>query len=61
MSNDIKITGLKMIVELNDSDEWQDLSELMPDELVEEIELVLDNIEKALNENFKVQKYGGLH
>jgi len=61
MSNEIKITGVKLIIERNDSGQWEDLTDWLSDEAVEAIETLLDNIEDAMNEDIQIQKCGGLH
>ena len=50
MAADMKITGVKLIIEVNDNGEWHDLTEHLDDEAVEALESFIDDLEVELNE-----------
>ena len=61
MTNETKITGVKIIIELNDSGEWSDLTPHLNDEAAEAVEQLLDGIEDAMNMDIQAAKHGGYH
>lgn len=61
MTKDTKITGVRIIIERDDSGEWEDLTPHLSDEAAEGLECMLDELEKAMNFDIEMQKYGGLH
>lgn len=61
MTKDTKITGVKIIIERDYSDEWEDLTPYIPDDAMEAFEQMLDQMEDAMNMDIQLQKVGGLH
>ena len=61
MTKDTKITGVKIIIERDYSDEWEDLTPYVPDDAMEAFEQMLDQMEDAMNMDIQLQKVGGLH
>ena len=56
-----KITGVSLILEFDDNGKWLDATELMPDEFAEPLEVLLDGIEEALNENLHFLSTKDIH
>lgn len=44
-----RITGVKIIIERDNSDEWVDLTPYLPEEAAEAMERMLDDMEDAMN------------
>jgi hypothetical protein len=61
MAADTKITGVRIIIELDDSGEWSDLTPYLDEEAAEAVEQLLDNIEDAMNMDIQAAKHGGYH
>ena len=59
MSN--RITGVRIIIELDDSGEWSDLTPYLSEEAAEAMEQMLDNIEDAMNMDILASQHGGYH
>ena len=61
MNKDTKITGVKIIIERDYSDEWEDLTPYIPDDAMEAFEQMLYQMEDAMNMDIQLQKLGGYH
>jgi hypothetical protein len=61
MTKDTKITGVKIIIERDNSDVWEDLTPYLPDDAAEALEQMLDQMEDAMNMDIQLQVCGGLH
>ena len=49
MTKETKITGVKIIIERDNTDQWVDLTPYLPDEAAEALEQMLDEMEDAMN------------
>jgi len=56
-----RITGVKIIIEMDDSGEWRDLTPYLNNEAAEAVETLLDNIEDAMNMDIQAAQHGGYH
>lgn len=56
-----RITGVRIIIERNDSGEWEDLTPYLSGDAEEALEQLLDQLEDAMNMDIQMQKVGGLH
>ena len=56
-----RITGVRIIIELDDSGEWSDLTPYLTDDAAEGLEQMLDQIEDAMNMDIEAAQHGGYH
>ena len=56
-----RITGVRIIIELDDSGEWSDLTPYLTDDATEAVEQLLDQIEDAMNMDIEAAQHGGYH
>jgi len=56
-----RITGVRIIIEMDDSGEWSDLTPYLSDDAAESMEQLLDQIEDAMNMDIEAAQHGGYH
>ena len=58
---DTRITGVKIIIERDNSGEWEDLTPYINSDAVGQLERMLKEMEDAMNMDIEIQVHGGLN